>query len=209
MLIQMKLTEFLNELKSDSSAPGGGSVSALAGSLGAALALMVGNLTLPLEKYKDAKKEILALQTELEPLLADLEKLVDDDTEAFNQVMQAFRLPKGTDEEKSRRTAAIQQAMKGAAELPYIVAIKSLTVLKLASQMLQIGNTNAASDAAVAGRMAYAAVWGAVYNVRINLTSIKDETFNTKMRKQISDLLAENEKALASLVQIANEKIPE
>lgn len=209
MLIQMKVSEFLKELKSNSSAPGGGSVSALAGSLGAALALMVGHLTLPLEKYKDQKEEVLALQSELDPLLVSLEQCIDDDTEAFNKVMQAFRLPKEADAEKAQRTAAIQEAMKGAAELPYMVAENSLKVLKLSTRMLQIGNTNAASDAAVAGRMAYAAVWGAIYNVRINLTSIKDEAFNTKMRNQITNLLTENEKALAILIQNADEKIPE
>ena len=207
MLVDMTIKEFLAEITSDSPAPGGGSVAALAGAVGAALATMVGNLTLSNAKYSEVQGEVEVLMPHLNSLQAKLVHYVDEDTAAFNQVMAAYRLPKGTDEEKQARSQAIQQALQGAATLPMNVARLCLEVLSLSKQMLTIGNTNAASDAAVAGRMAHAGMWGAIYNVRINLDSIKDQDFVTAMREEVKTVIEKGEGALQDLIAETDRKI--
>ncbi len=207
MLVDMTIKEFLAEITSDSPAPGGGSVAALAGAVGAALATMVGNLTLSNAKYSEVQGEVEVLMPHLNSLQAKLVHYVDEDTAAFNQVMVAYRLPKGTDEEKQARSQAIQQALQGAATLPMNVARLCLEVLSLSKQMLTIGNTNAASDAAVAGRMAHAGMWGAIYNVRINLDSIKDQDFVAAMREEVKTVIEKGEGALQDLIAETDRKI--
>lgn len=207
MLVEMTVKEFIAEVKGDSAAPGGGSVAALAGSLGAALAIMVGNLTLGNAKYPDAQAKLPGLQKKLEEVLCELERYIDEDTQVFNKVMEAYALPKETDEDKAKRSAAIQESMKKAAKLPFYVAACSLEALKFSKEMLEIGNANAASDAAVAGRMAYTGMWGAIYNVRINLGSIKDEEFNQKMRTEVSWMISHGESLMEKLSILADEKI--
>lgn len=207
MLVDMTIKEFLAEITSDSPAPGGGSVAALAGAVGAALATMVGNLTLSNAKYSEVQGEVEVLMPHLNSLQAKLVHYVDEDTAAFNQVMAAYRLPKGTDEEKQARSQAIQQALQGAATLPMNVARLCLEVLSLSKQMLTIGNTNAASDAAVAGRMAHAGMWGAIYNVRINLDSIKDQDFVAAMREEVKTVIEKGEGALQDLIAETDRKI--
>jgi methenyltetrahydrofolate cyclohydrolase len=207
MLINMTLKDFIDELKSDSPAPGGGSAAALAGAIGAALAIMVGNLTSRNDKYQAVHAQAQALQDSLEEQLDCLEMYVDEDTAAFNRVMAAYRLPKATDEEKAVRSQEIQTAMQQAALLPMNVAAVAREVLTMSLRMLEIGNSNAASDAAVAGRMAYTAMWGAIYNVRINLGAIKDQAFVLNMRKQMEELLVKAEKDLELLVKEADNRI--
>ena len=207
MLVDMTINEFLAEIKSDSPAPGGGSVAALAGAVGAALTTMVGNLTLGNAKYGDVQGEVEALVPQLNSLQAKLVHYIDEDTEAFNRVMAAYRLPKGTDEEKQNRSQAIQQALQGAATLPMNVARVFLEVPALSKQMLTIGNTNAASDAAVAGRMAHAGMWGAIYNVRINLDSIKDQDFAAAMKEEVKAVIDNGEAALKELIAETDRKI--
>lgn len=207
MLMEKKLNDFLAELKSDSPAPGGGSAAALAGAIGAALGIMVGNLTVSTEKYAAVHGEAQELVTKLEEKLASLERYVDEDTEAFTQVMRAYKLPKATDEEKTLRSQTIQQAMQGAAKLPMQVAVVCMEVLEMSGSMLEIGNANAASDAAVAGRMAHAAMWSAIYNVKINLGSIKDQTVVAELTTQVNTVVERSEKLFQELVQKANEKI--
>ena len=206
-LMDKKVNGFLVELKSDSPAPGGGSAAALAGAIGAALGVMVGNLTLTSAKYTEVHEQASQLVKELESKLASLERYVDEDTQAFTQVMLAYKLPKGTDEEKALRSQTIQLAMKGAAELPMKVATICMEVLEMSSTMLEIGNANAASDAAVAGRMAHAAMWSAVYNVKINLGSIKDQEFVDHMTKEVTKVVNHSEELFRTLVEKANEKI--
>jgi formiminotetrahydrofolate cyclodeaminase len=208
MLIDLPVHKFIQEMKSDSPAPGGGSASAIAGALSAGLGIMVTNLTTGNAQYAGVEKRIQALRTELESVLKDLERYVDEDTFAFNDVMAAYKLPKESDEEKAIRRDRIQSGMKTAAELPLLVAGSCLVVLTAAVELLRIGNSNAASDAAVAGRLAYAALWGAVYNVRINLGSIKDAEFNRDKRAQITALLAKGEGLTLELSRLADEKMP-
>jgi formiminotetrahydrofolate cyclodeaminase len=207
MLIDMTVKDFLAELKSASPAPGGGSAAALAGAVGAALALMVGNLTVGNAKYQSVQDEVKALLPELEEQLARLQRYVDEDTAVFNQVMAAYRLPKATEEEIAARSRAIQQALEQAASLPMTVAGCCQEVLVMARRMLAIGNANAASDAAVAGRMAHAAMWAAIYNVRINLGSIKDQEFAARMRQRIDTVLGKADAAMADLLAEADKKI--
>ncbi|GHV80922.1 formiminotransferase-cyclodeaminase [Spirochaetia bacterium] len=208
MLIDLTVDGFIQEMKSDSPAPGGGSASALAGSLSAALGIMVANLTTGNAQYAGVQGQVEKLRADLEPVLKDLERYVDEDTGAFNDVMAAFKLPKETEAEKLARRDAIQASMKAAASLPLLVAGDCLRALKGAVELLRIGNTNAASDAAVAGRLAYAGLWGAVYNVRINLGSVKDAEFNAAKRAEVTELLVRGEELTRELSRLADEKMP-
>ena len=208
MLMTKSVQDFITELAADSAAPGGGSAAALAGCLGAALTKMVCNLSLDEAKFGAVLPEIEAIRTESGDLLAKLTRAVDEDAAAFNEVMAAYKLPKATDEEKIARLAAIQQSMKQAALLPLGVAGDCLAVLKLAGRILPIGNANAASDAAVSGLMAYAALQGAIYNVKINLGSIKDAGFCQKTREQIAAILDEAKKENAALNAAVEKVLP-
>lgn len=207
MLIDKSITGFLAELKSDSPAPGGGSAAALVGAIGAALGIMVGNLTIGSAKYETVHEQCKGVSLDFEERLASLEKYIDEDAEAFKQVMKAYKLPKNTDEEKQVRIKAIQEFLKAASTLPFTVARTCLDVLELSVKILSIGNVNAASDAAVAGRMAEAAMWSAIYNVRINLGSIKDADFVADMKSRVDDIVARSEVLMDQLVKTANEKI--
>ena len=208
MLMTKSVQDFITELAADSAAPGGGSAAALAGCLGAALTKMVCNLSLDEAKFGAVLPEIEAIRTESGDLLAKLTRAVDEDAAAFNEVMAAYKLPKATDEEKIARLAAIQQSMKQAALLPLGVAGDCLAVLKLAGRILPIGNANAASDAAVSGLMAYAALQGAIYNVKINLGSIKDADFCQKTREPISASSDEAKKENAALTAAVEKVLP-
>ncbi|HML32764.1 cyclodeaminase/cyclohydrolase family protein [Sporomusa sphaeroides] len=207
MLIQMKITDFLEELGSNSPAPGGGSISALAGALGGALTAMVCRLTVDNSKYAEVQSEIQAILAEADRLSAKLTNCVDADTEAFNQVMAAYKLPKATDAEKAARSEAIQKAMQHAADLPLGVAECCLRVLAMSGRVLKIGNANAASDAAVAGLMAHAGLHGALYNVKINLGSIKDEKFVANTQTKVSAILEEDKVLHQELLATASQII--
>lgn len=207
MLMDKSVRDFVAELASDSAAPGGGSAAALAGCLGSALTSMVCNLSLDEIKFKDALPEILAIRAQSSKLLASLTDAVDEDALAFNEVMEAYKLPKATDEEKTTRIATIQNSMKKAALLPLSVARTCLDALKLAGRILPLGNPNAASDAAVAGLMAYAAIQGALYNVKINLGFIKDADFCSSTREQITVISTEARKENAALETAAGKML--
>ncbi|HOO12819.1 MAG TPA: cyclodeaminase/cyclohydrolase family protein, partial [Bacillota bacterium] len=140
MLKDMTIEEFLYETASDSPAPGGGSVSALVGALGAALSSMVGELSVGKESNDDIKTEIINYMNECRSLMNGLKESIDKDTDAFNAVMAAFRMPKGTEEEKSKRSKEIQSAFKNAAEVPYNTAVFCLGVMDIATEMLKKGN---------------------------------------------------------------------
>lgn len=207
MLTQMTITDFLKELGSNSPAPGGGSIAALAGALGGALTIMVCRLTVGNTKYTEVQAEVETILAKTEHLVASLTQAVDADTEAFNKVMAAYKLPKVTDEEKALRSQAIQQAMQQAANLPLNVAECCLAVLNMAQRVLTIGNANAASDAAVAGLMAHAGLHGALYNVKINLASIKEETFITAMQAKIQEIVSRDSQLHAQLLSNASKMI--
>lgn len=176
-LMQMSGRSFLNELSIDSPAPGGGSVAALAGSLAASLAGMVANLTTRNAKYEAVKDEMSDLSLRAQAVKDRLCRIVDLDTEAFNAVMDAGRLPKGTPEEKRARDEAVQAANKEATLIPFEAMEQSLQAMKLAQVVAERGMTASASDSGVAALMARAAIEGAYLNVKINVPSIDDEAW--------------------------------
>ena len=182
VLTGMTIREFAQELGSNSPAPGGGSASGLAGALAASLAKMVANLSGEGQEDNIARGQLLADQ---------LLDLVNQDTDAFNQVMAAFKLPKGSDEEKQERRQAIQGATRLATEVPLKIVETSLEVLELAKEMAFHGNKNALSDAGVAGLLGVAACRGASYNVLINLPGLKDAAFVEATKEHLEKLLLE------------------
>lgn len=184
MLIKNQVDDFIEELASDSPAPGGGSVAALSGAMGAGLVSMVARLTIGKKGYEDVQGVIEQTLAASEKIRAELTLLVDKDTQAFNQVMAAFKMPKETQAEKSLRSDAIQAAFQNAILTPLRVAELCLGVLELALSIAGKANQNAASDLGVAAQMGYAGAQGAVMNVKINLPSIKDLQFSEEKKKK-------------------------
>ncbi len=188
MLIDLNVKEFVNETASNSPVPGGGSVAALAGALGVALATMVANLTVGKEKYAAVESEMQEIIKKGDDIKDKLVELVDRDATSFDGVMKAFKLPKETDEDKAARSAKIQSEYKYAASVPYETAELSMAIMDLAEVVVEKGNPNAVTDGAVAAMMSRTAVLSALLNVKINLGSIKDETFVTEMTEKVATL---------------------
>ncbi|KYZ74950.1 methenyltetrahydrofolate cyclohydrolase [Anaerosporomusa subterranea] len=207
MLVQQTVAGFIAELSSDSPAPGGGSVAALSGALGASLVGMVCRLTIGNAKYAAADVAMRGALVKVDELKDTLTRLIDKDTAVFNQVMAAYRLPKTTDAEKTNRSEVIQLALKEAAALPLSVAEHCLALLELSKQALVNGNANASSDAAVAGAMAHAGLAAALYNVRINAMSIKDEEFAVALQKSAKSLKSRADSMYKELEAAADVKI--
>ena len=189
-LIDMTVAGFIDELASDSPAPGGGSVSALNGAIAAALTSMVGNLTIGKKKYADVEEEMREIVSRVSEIQKELLEAVDKDSDAFNVVFAAFKWPKETAEEKAARSAEIQRGTKIAADVPMRVAEKAAELMPLIEKVIMKGNQNSITDACCAMMACRYAVIGALLNVRINLGSIKDETFV----KEHADRAAELEK---------------
>jgi formiminotetrahydrofolate cyclodeaminase len=177
MLTAKTVNEFLDEVASSSAAPGGGSVSALAGSLGAALTSMVCRLTIGKKKYADVQTEMEETLKKSEALRANLTTMIDDDTQAFNKVMAAFGMPKETEGQKEQRSEAIQEATKSATLVPLRLMSLCEEGIGLARTVAAEGNKNSLSDAGVALLLLQAAAHGAEFNVRINLGSLEDAKF--------------------------------
>lgn len=171
--------------------PGGGSISALNGAIAAALAEMVANLTIGKKKYAEVEETMKRIAAEAAIAGAELVKDIDRDSEAYNRVFAAFKLPKETDEEKAHRSKEIQENTKYAASVPMEVARRTFSILGLIEQVVSEGNQNAITDGCVAMMCARTAIIGALLNVRINLTSIKDEDFVIKMREEADRIEAE------------------
>ena len=167
--------DFLDALAAKTPTPGGGSAAAYSAAAGAALVAMVARLTIGRKKYAEVESQMKQLLEDAERLRAELTKAVDEDAEAFDAVMRAFRLPKDTQQQKAERSEAIEKATIYAARVPLKVASKAVEVIKLAVQAVSDGNLNAISDGATGAALASAALTGAGYNVRINLASIKDK----------------------------------
>lgn len=181
MLIDQTVSAFTDELASNSPAPGGGSIAALAAALSAALTSMVCRLTIGKKKYADVEPEMQSVLARSEELRASLTSLIDRDTDAFTEVMRAFALPKETDEQKRARTEAIEHAMKEAVRVPLEVMHLCADLAALASVAASKGNRNSVSDAGVAALMIQASCRGAALNVKINLGSITDAAFRTEV----------------------------
>ena len=176
-LVDMTCEEFANETASESPAPGGGSIAAYMGSLGAALATMVANLSSHKAGWDERWEEFSIIAEKGQALKDELIHLVDEDTNAFNKIMDAFGLPKKTEQEKAARSNAIQEATKYAIEIPYRTLCKSFEVFEICKAMVETGNPNSVTDAAVGILCARAACYGAFMNMKINASSLKDKAF--------------------------------
>ena len=198
-LSKMTIKEFSKELASDSPAPGGGSVAALCGALGAALAAMVTSLTIGKEKYRDVWDEMGKVQKEAQELQKRFLCLMEQDSEAFNTFFAAMKMPKETEEEKALRTQKMQEGLKEAALVPLETMTACQLLAELSEKAARRGNSNAVTDAGTAALLARAAAMAAAYNVRINLGGIKDELFVTTTAKQIEGALARIEKTVAEV----------
>ncbi len=201
-LAQMTLETFTRETASESAAPGGGSVSASMGAFAAALATMVANLSAHKRGWDARWKEFSDVAEEGQKLVDELLLLIDEDTAAFNRIMDCFSMPKGTDEEKAARAKALEEATLYAAQVPLRTMEASLKALPLALQMAQKGNPASASDAGVAALAAVAAIQGARLNVRINAASLKDTAPARPLLERADAIVAE---ALALQDQILKE----
>jgi formiminotetrahydrofolate cyclodeaminase len=189
MYIDQPMRHFLDKLASKSPEPGGGSVAALTGSLGAALVSMVCGLTLGKEKYKDVQPQVEALVKESEKLRTEMQDLIQKDTEVYGGLSEVYKMPKNTDAEKAARTARMQEALKLACQVPFEIGLKSLEVAKLAGRAAEIGNVAAVSDAGVAVLLAQACAQSAALNVKINVNSIRDETYTRETWSKMQDVL--------------------
>ncbi|NQU06639.1 MAG: glutamate formimidoyltransferase [Calditrichaeota bacterium] len=202
LLTSMKITRFIDELASDSPAPGGGSVAALCGGLSAALASMVANLTFGKKGYTKHNTVMDKVAVKAQELKAKLVDYVDKDTEAFNKVMEVFGMPKKTEEQQAARNAAIDEANKGATLIPFEVLSLMPEVVKLARIVAEHGNRNLTPDAGVAGLTSALAARGAAYNVRVNLQSLPDDDFSRKLKKDTDRILAEVDAIAAEIREI-------
>jgi formiminotetrahydrofolate cyclodeaminase len=207
MLVNMTVKDFVEEVGSESPAPGGGSVAALCGALGGALAAMVANLTIGKKGYEGAADEMEAVKAKGSGLQNSLLAMVDKDTEAFNKVMAAFKLPKASEDDKATRREAIQSAMKGAAQSPFEIMKASREVLDLAQAVAAKGNQNSITDACVAALLADAAVKGAALNVKINLSSIKDEAFVNRMASDVARIEDESDALAKQIMEEVSSKL--
>lgn len=211
MLIKKTLGEYIELAASESPTPGGGSVAALAGSLGAALTNMVGNLSFGKESYESLDEDIrldfeksFARMVEIRE---ELKVIVDEDSQAFDGVMEAFKLPKETDQEKLVRSAAIQSGYMKALEVPYECGKLCLEALELQEVFAHYGNINAITDVGMGALLAYTGIEGAFLNVEINLASIKDEDFKEKKYKEIKEELEKAKKIRDKTMEIVYSRL--
>jgi glutamate formiminotransferase/formiminotetrahydrofolate cyclodeaminase len=196
-LVNLKVVDFTDEVSRDTPAPGGGSIAALAGALGAALTSMVATLTRGKEGT-ESRDDALARIAEASQRVKDgLIRAVDDDTNAFNAFMDARRLPQSTPEEKAERQRKMQEGLKIAIDVPWRTAELSFETMQLAQEVSGIGNPNSLTDAAVGVQMGFAGVRGGLWNVTINLKDVTDAAFVATMQQRCADLLAKAETLLS------------
>ncbi len=204
MLANLKITEYLERAAAGTAVPGGGSVAALNAALAAGLTEMVANLTIGKKGYEAVAEEMNYIVGKSTELREKLTAAIDRDAEAYSEVMAAFKLPKATDQEKGLRKPAIQKAFKHAALVPLEVANHAVKVIDLAGRAVDSGNKNAVTDGLVAAMNAKTAALAALYNVKINLSSIEDDEFVKKLTREINDLeqqaKSKEQKILANVI---------
>ena len=206
-LVKMDLRQFCNETLSDSPAPGGGSVAALIGALGVSLGGMVANLSAGKRGWDDKLHYFSGWALKAQQLKDELLVLVDEDTAAFNKVMDAFALPKDSAEEKTARSAAIQAANKYAAEIPLRVMETAFKSYEILTEMAKKGNPASISDVGVGLLAVRACVDGAAMNVRINLAGLKDEKLKSALLEKVKQIRAESESEFKVIIQIVESKM--
>jgi glutamate formiminotransferase/formiminotetrahydrofolate cyclodeaminase len=206
-LAKMNLREFCNETLSDSPAPGGGSVAALMGALGASLGGMVANLSAGKRGWDDKLGYFSDWAVKAQQLKDELLSLVDEDTAAFNRVMDAFGLPRGSAEEKEARAAAIEEATQYAAQVPLKVMQTALKSYALLAEMAENGNPASVSDVGVGALAIRACIEGAALNVRINLGQLKDERFKTDLQHKVRKTNADSEAQFKTIIEVVESKL--
>jgi glutamate formiminotransferase/formiminotetrahydrofolate cyclodeaminase len=197
-LVGKNLEDFADETASESPAPGGGSVAAYIGALGVSLGTMVANLSSHKKGWDERWEEFSNWAEKGQQYKNELVKLVDEDTKAFNKIMNAFGLPKGTDEEKAARKKAIQEATKEAIEIPFAVMQNAYGSMEVIKAMAETGNPNSVSDAGVGALCARSAVMGAFLNVKINAAGYDDKNF-------VNDILAKGKEIENKTIALENE----
>ena len=206
-LVKINVREFCNETLSDSPAPGGGSVAALMGALGASLGGMVANLSASKRGWDDKLEYFSNWAVKAQSLKDELLALVDEDTNAFNKVMDAFALPKNSPEEKAARAEAIEEATKHAAEVPLRVMKTAATSYVLLSEMANNGNPASVSDVGVGALATRACIRGAAMNVRINLGQLKDKKFRSRLQKRVQKVSADSEALFKKIIRMVERKL--
>jgi len=205
--ISEPLRVYLDDAAGNKPAPGGGSVSACAGALGAALVSMVCNLTRGREKFAAVEAEMTQLVEASEAARSRLEQLLQEDTTAYNGVITAFKMPKDTDEEKAVRKAAVQAGLIIAADVPLEICKVAVEVCRLSKIAAGLGNPQAVTDAGIGAILGEAAVMGAALNVRINLGSIEDCDYTNAAAAQIDAIQAEAAALRAEVLEITLSKL--
>ena len=203
-LVNLKVSDFVDEVSRDTPAPGGGSIAALAGALGSALASMVVNLSVGKGEFDSKYADLCGLAEKAQTIKDKLIRAIDADTEAFNEVIAGMRMAKDTVEQQELRSQVIRAGYKSAAEVPLQTAKLCRQVLDLCTAAADIGNQSVMSDAGVGALMAYAGVQGAIHNVRINLPNTKDDTFISDMESQLGALLSESREICDAIQQKVN-----
>jgi glutamate formiminotransferase/formiminotetrahydrofolate cyclodeaminase len=206
-LAELNVRDFCNETLSDSPAPGGGSVAALMGALGASLGGMVANLSAGKRGWDDKIEYFSHWAVKAQQLKDELLSLVDEDTNAFNKVMDEFGLPRDSAEEKAARAAAIEQATKHAAEVPLKVMETAAKSYELLSEMAGNGNPASVSDVGVGALATRACIDGAAMNVRINLGQLKDEKFKIHFQERVRKVVADSEAQFKKISQVVERKL--
>lgn len=207
MFSEQKLSEFIDVLSSNAPTPGGGSASALSGTIGSSLVAMVANLTIGKKKYADVEDEMKQVLADATILRGEMEKLIEEDARSFDAVMSAFKMPKETEEEKNLRRERIEEATKVATEVPLEVMRKCLAGLDLCTVVAEKGNRNSVSDAGVASLQFEAGAKGAMLNVLINLPGIKDEEFREKARVEAESIYGSVEAGSKKILDLVKSKM--
>ncbi len=206
-LVEMKVKDFADEVSRESPAPGGGSIAALSGALGAALSSMVANLTANKRGSEEVDEILNEAAEKSQKIKDDLIKAVDEDTRAFNEYMEARRLPRKTEEQKKLRYRAMQDGLKNAVRVPLNTARLSLEAIEIAETVAKYGNPNSITDVAVGAQSAFTGVMGGIFNVLINLKEIEDADFVTEMKNNCENLELEAKKSLEEVLATVREKL--
>lgn len=207
MIEDKSVQTFLDELASKASTPGGGSAAAIMGAMGAALLSMVANLTVGKKNYAGVEEDMNKLLQRTEELRGQLTGMVKADVEVFDKVMAAYGMPKDSEDQKTRRSAAIQTALKEATDVPLECATLCAEVIRLSEPVAEMGNNNVISDAGVAVLAAYAALRSAALNVYINIGGIKDEEFVADRRGKLEGLMEGMDKLNEEVYKLVKSKL--
>ncbi len=207
MFLEKSLNEYFAAAASNEEVPGGGSISAAVGTLGACMASMAANFTLGKKKYAEVEDEIKELIVGIEVAISDLKKCIEKDSEAFLKFNDVYAMPNSTDEEKAARTVKMQETLKNAMQPPYEIMKSALEAMTLLPRLAEIGNQNLISDTGVAAIMLKAAIDGARLNVLVNIRYIKDDSLCNTTAAQVAQIVMKSEKLAAKTLKMVEEAV--